>query len=70
MDKELECVLCAEARLNPWRRLVFEIRKNFPTSEQPEGEPGCLGEERVLCGRWAEEAQATGIFPFLIKNFY
>ena len=55
-----------------WTRgedLVFEIRKNFPTSEQPEGEPGCLGEERVLCGSWAGEAQATGIFPFLIKKF-
>ena len=56
------------ARLNPWRRLVSEIRKNFPTPEQPEGEAGCLGEERVLCSCWAEEAQATGIFPVSIKK--
>lgn len=58
------------ARLNPWRRLVSEIRKNFPTPEQPEGEAGCLGEERVLCSCWAEEAQATGIFPVSIKKLY
>ena len=58
------CVLCGGQGWTHGEDLVFEIRKNFPTSEQPEGEPGCLGEERVLCGCWAEEAQATGIFFF------